>query len=53
MTTNTRKIKINFPGIHHIGRELGFETELNHLEKQVLLDISNQNTENYKIHVFI
>ena len=39
MSTNTRKIKINSVKIQHINCEFSFETELNHLEKEVLLEL--------------
>ena len=41
MDTNTRKIKIYSVKIQDIICEFGFETELNHLEKEVLLELPN------------
>ena len=41
MSTNTRKIKIYSVKIQDINYEFIFETELNHLEKEVLLELSN------------
>ena len=53
MSTDTRKIKIYSIKIQDISCEFGFETEQNHLEKEVFLELPNPNTENYKVHVFI
>ena len=41
MSTNTRKIKIYSVKIQDINYELSFETELNHFEKEVLLELPN------------
>ena len=40
-TTNTRKIKIYSVKIQDINCEFGFETELNHLDKELLLELPN------------
>ena len=52
MSTNTGKVNIYSVKIQDINCEFSFEAELNHLEKEVLLELS-KNTENYKIHIFI
>ena len=52
MSTNTGKVNIYSVKIQDINCEFSFEVELNHLEKEVLLELS-KNTENYKIHIFI
>ena len=41
MSTNTRKIKIYSVKIQDINCEFSFETKLNHLEKEVLLELPN------------
>ena len=41
MSINTRKIKIYSVKIQDINCEFGFETKLNHLEKDVLLELPN------------
>ena len=41
MSTNTRKIKIYCVKIQNINCEFSFKTELNHLEKKMLLEFSN------------
>lgn len=41
MDTNTRKIKIYSAKIQDIICEFSFETELNHLEKEVFLELPN------------
>ena len=53
MSTNTRKIKIYSVKIQDVDCKFSFEIELNRLEKKVLLELPNPNTENYKIHMFI
>ena len=52
MSTNTGKVNIYSVKIQDINCEFSFEAELNHLEKEVLLELS-KNSENYKIHIFI
>ena len=52
MSTNTGKVNIYSVKIQDINCQFSFEAELNHLEKEVLLELS-KNTENYKIHIFI
>ena len=52
MSTNTGKVNIYSVKIQDTNCEFSFEAELNHLEKEVLLELS-KNTENYKIHIFI
>ena len=52
MSTNTGKVNIYSVKIQDINCEFSFEAELNHLEKELLLELS-KNTENYKIHIFI
>ena len=52
MSTNTGKVNIYSVKIQDINCEFSFEAELNHLEKEVLLELS-KNTENYKMHIFI
>ena len=41
MSINTRKVKIYYVNIQDINCEFNYETELNHLEKEVLLEVSN------------
>ena len=41
MSTNARKIKLYSVKIQEISCEFGFETELNHLGKEVLLELLN------------
>ena len=41
ISTNAKKIKIYSVKIQDISCEFGFETELNHLEKEVLLEFPN------------
>ena len=41
MSTNTRKSKIYSVQIQDINCEFSFETEINHLEKEVLLELPN------------
>ena len=54
MSTNTRKIKIYSVKILDINCEFGFETELNHLQKEVLLELPNpkyRELQNTYIHL--
>ena len=48
MSTNTKKIKIYSVKIQDIKCEFGFETELNHLEKEVLLELPNPKYQELK-----
>ena len=41
MSTNTRKIKIYSVKIQDVNCKFSFETELNRLEKKVLLELPN------------
>ena len=49
MGTNTRKIKTYSVKFQDINCEFSFETELNHLEKEMLLELPNPK--NHKMHM--
>ena len=54
ISTNTRKIKIYSVIIQDMNCECGLETELNHLEREVLLELSNptyQKLQNTYVHL--
>ena len=54
MSTNTSKINIQSVKIQDIHCEFGFEMELNHLEKEVLLEFPNQKYQELQnIHVHL